>query len=124
MKVVFGVSLLLLCLHSLRGQGLDPARLVPQSRDEQVAQVSRQKVPDPFEDSRTLRDIVVELKVQLKSMEARVRESEVKVNDMRVELAVTKVHVEQLQKENVGKASPEMHFKVLLPVNEVKSKCC
>lgn len=87
---------------------MPPARLIP-SGDEQVAQVSRPKVPETLEDARTSRDIVV----QLKSMEARVKESEVKVNDMRVELAVTKVHVEQLQKENAGKASLRLHSKVL-----------
>lgn len=60
-----------------------------------------QKLPNAFEDTRTLRDIVME---QLRSMEARVKESELKVNDMRVDLAVTKVHVEQLLKENSAQA--------------------
>lgn len=40
----------------------DPAGLVTQSRDQQVDQVSRQKVPDRLEDTGTLRDIVLELK--------------------------------------------------------------
>lgn len=110
MRVLSGALLLLLCLHSLRGQSLDPG-LVPGSCDEQVAQALRQKEPDTCENTRTLRDIVLELKVQLKSMEAHVKESEAKVNNMRVELAVTKVHVEQLQKENAGKTSLRLHFK-------------
>lgn len=107
MRAVSGVLLLLLCLHSLRGQGLDPGP-VSGSCDEHVAQALRQKVPDTLEDTRTLRDVVL---MQLKSMEARVKESEVKVNDMRVELAVAKLHVQQLQKENAGKTSLRLHFK-------------
>lgn len=103
MRVVSGVLLLLFCPHILRGQGLDLGP-TPGPCEEQVAQALRQKVPSTFEDTRTLRDIVVELRGQLRTMEARVKESEVKVNDMRVELAVTKVHVEQLQKEKSGKA--------------------
>lgn len=119
MRVVSGVLLLLLCLHSLRGQILDPS-LVPGSCDEQVAQALKQKML--VEDTGTLRDIVVELKVQLRSMEARVKESEVKVNEMRVELAVTKVHIEQLQKENVGKAQMRLHFRRALVVEYHKKQ--
>lgn len=100
MRVVSGILLLLFCLHNLHGQGLNPC-LVPGSCDEQVAQAFRQKVPETIE-------VVLLL---LKSMEARVKESEVKVNDMRVELAVTKLHVDQLQKDNVGKTSLRSHFK-------------
>lgn len=110
--------LLLLCLHSLRGQMLDPS-LVPGSCDEQVAQALKQKIL--VEDTGTLRDIVVELKVQLRSMEARVKESEVKVNEMRVELAVTKVHVEQLQKENVAQATDLLALKSGLTATESKT---
>lgn len=113
MRVVSGVLLLLLCLHSLRGQMLDPS-LVPGSCDEQVAQALKQKLL--VEDTGTLRDIVVELKVQLRSMEARVKESEVKVNEMRVELAVTKVHIEQLRKENAGKAQIKLHCRRALVI--------
>lgn len=110
MRVVSGVSLLLLCLHSLQGQGLDPG-LVPGPCDEQVAQALRQKVPD------TLRDIIL---LYLKSVEARVKDSEDKVNDMRVELAATKTHVVQLQKENAGKTSFRLHFKSVPVMNRDK----
>lgn len=109
MRVVSTVLLLLLCLHSLRGQSLDPG-LVSGSCDEQVAQALRQKVLDTLEPTRTLRDIILELKVQIANLEARVKESEVKVNDMRVELAVNTVNIALLQKENAGKTSLRLHF--------------
>lgn len=109
MRVFSGFLLLLLSLHSLQGQGLDLG-LESGSCDEQVAQALRQKVPDTFELNGPLRDIVLKLKVQVESMEARVKESEVKVNDMRVELAVTKVHVELLQKDKAGETLLRRHF--------------
>lgn len=104
MKVVHGL-LLLLCLCRVRGQDLDVGLLssdVPKTADDPAAQASKQAVPDTWAEVRALRDMVVELKVQVRSMEARVKESEGQVNNLRVELAVNKLHIEQLQKENAG----------------------
>uniref|UniRef100_A0A8C4NS18 C1q domain-containing protein n=1 Tax=Dicentrarchus labrax TaxID=13489 RepID=A0A8C4NS18_DICLA len=44
--------------------------------------------------------MVVELKVELRNMEARVKDSESQVNELKTELMVTKVQMELLQREN------------------------
>lgn len=73
---------------------------------EPTDQTAKQITPDIWAELRALRDMVVELKVEVRvkmeNMEARLRESESVVEELKVELLVTKVHVELLQKENSG----------------------
>ncbi|XP_028440139.1 uncharacterized protein LOC114559595 [Perca flavescens] len=67
--------------------------------DEQTEQTTKQTTPDIWAEVRAVRDMVVELQVELRNMEARVKYSEGQVNQLKTELIVTKVHVEQLQRE-------------------------
>ncbi|XP_049448444.1 heavy metal-binding protein HIP-like isoform X1 [Epinephelus fuscoguttatus] len=112
MRVVVGLLLLLLALCGSgaqgEGGGLGQVGEISQfqetaprdAAEESTKQTTEQTTPDIWAEVRALRDMVVELKVELRNMEARVKDSESQVNDLKAELMVTKVHVELLQREN------------------------
>ncbi|XP_042355579.1 heavy metal-binding protein HIP-like isoform X1 [Plectropomus leopardus] len=109
MRVVVGLLLLLLglCGSGAQGEGggLGEAGEISQfqekaPRDAAEEPTTKQTTPDIWAEVRALRDMVVELKVELRNMEARVKDSESHVDEMKAELMVTKVHVELLQREN------------------------
>uniref|UniRef100_UPI0037E8EB65 complement C1q tumor necrosis factor-related protein 4-like n=1 Tax=Semicossyphus pulcher TaxID=241346 RepID=UPI0037E8EB65 len=94
MRVVLGPLLLLLglCGSGARGQdgGLGEGGEIEQ----------KQTTTDIWAEVKELRDMVVELKVELRTMAAIVKESQSQVDELRAELIFTKVHVELLQAEN------------------------
>ncbi|XP_051258520.1 major antigen-like isoform X2 [Dicentrarchus labrax] len=100
MRVVLGLLLLLLglCGSGAQGEGggLDEGGAVEESSE----QTTKQTTCDIWVEMRALRDMVVELKVELRNMEARVKDSESQVNELKTELILTKVQVELLQREN------------------------
>ncbi|XP_078028639.1 uncharacterized protein LOC144464689 [Epinephelus lanceolatus] len=112
MRVVVGLLLLLLALCGSGAQGeggglgqvgeiSEFQETAPRdAAEESTEQTTEQTTPDIWAEVRALRDMVVELKVELRNMEARVKDSESQVNDLKAELMVTKVHVELLQREN------------------------
>ncbi|KAL7390586.1 hypothetical protein ABVT39_023882 [Epinephelus coioides] len=111
MRVVVGLLLLLLALCGSGAQGeggglgqvgeIGQLETAPRdAAEESTEQTTKQTTPDIWAEVRALRDMVVELKVQLRNMEATVKDSESQVNDLKAELMVTKVHVELLQREN------------------------
>ncbi|XP_078028636.1 uncharacterized protein LOC144458309 [Epinephelus lanceolatus] len=112
MRVVVGLLLLLLALSGSgaqgEGGGLGQVGEISEFQEtaprdvaeESSKQTTEQTTPDIWAEVRALRDMVVELKVELRNMEARVKDSESQVNDLKAELMVTKVHVELLQREN------------------------
>ncbi|XP_078028637.1 uncharacterized protein LOC144464688 isoform X1 [Epinephelus lanceolatus] len=112
MRVVDGLLLLLLALSGSGAQGeggglgqvgeiSEFQETAPRDAAEESAEsTTEQTTPDIWAEVRALRDMVVELKVELRNMEARVKDSESQVNDLKAELMVTKVHVELLQREN------------------------
>nr|XP_033490142.1 heavy metal-binding protein HIP-like isoform X4 [Epinephelus lanceolatus] len=111
MRVVVGLLLLLLALCGSGAQGkggglrqvgeIGQLETAPRDAAEESAEsTTEQTTPDIWAEVRALRDMVVELKVELRNMEARVKDSESQVNDLKAELMVTKVHVELLQREN------------------------
>ncbi|XP_033490154.1 uncharacterized protein LOC117261770 [Epinephelus lanceolatus] len=112
MRVVVGLLLLLLalCGSGAQGEGGGLGQVGEISEFEETAprdaaeesskQTTEQTTPDIWAEVRALRDMVVELKVELRNTEARVKDSESQVNDLKAELMVTKVHVELLQREN------------------------
>ncbi|KAL7389866.1 hypothetical protein ABVT39_011259 [Epinephelus coioides] len=114
MRVVVGLLLLLLALCGSgaqeEGGGLGQVGEISEfqetaprdAAEESSKQTTEQTTPDIWAEVRALRDMVVELKVELRNMETRVKDSESQVNDLKAELMVTKVHVELLQKENSG----------------------
>ncbi|XP_049448191.1 heavy metal-binding protein HIP-like isoform X2 [Epinephelus fuscoguttatus] len=112
MRVVVGLLLLLLALCGSgaqgEGGGLGQVGEISQfqetaprdAAEESTKQTTEQTTTDIWAEVRALRDMVVELKVELRNTEARVKDSESQVNDLKAELMVTKVHVELLQREN------------------------
>ena len=58
--------------------------------EELTGQISAQTTPDIWAEVKALRDMVVELKVELRYMEARVRDSESQVDELKAELMVIK----------------------------------
>ncbi|CAJ1063783.1 heavy metal-binding protein HIP-like [Xyrichtys novacula] len=90
MRAAFGFLSLLLGLF---GSGA-------QMQGDVTEGTSKQTTPDIWVEVRALRDMVVELKVQLSALEDKVKESENQVDDLRAELISTKFHMELLQTEN------------------------
>ncbi|XP_038563486.1 heavy metal-binding protein HIP-like isoform X2 [Micropterus salmoides] len=109
---VFGLLLLLfgLCGSGAHGEGgglgevgeiSQFQKTAPRDADEEsTKQTTEQTTTDIWGEVRALRDMVVELKVELRNMKARVKDSESQVKDLKAELIVTKVLVDLLQKEN------------------------
>ena len=99
MRIDLGLLLLLLALCGSGAQGEDGGL-----GEEWTKQTTEQTTPDIWAEVRALRDMVVtlevELKVELRNMEARVKESESQVDELKAELIVTKMLVEQLKREN------------------------
>ncbi|TKS82428.1 Complement C1q-like protein 2 C1q and tumor necrosis factor-related protein 10 [Collichthys lucidus] len=116
MRVGFGLVLLLLGQCGLRAQGEGGGLSdVGEIREFQktdprdaVEESSKQTTPDIWDEVRALRDMMVELKADLKNMVTRLKDSESQVNELKAELIVTKVHVELLQRENSAK--PKVAF--------------
>uniref|UniRef100_A0A8C4IKL9 C1q domain-containing protein n=1 Tax=Dicentrarchus labrax TaxID=13489 RepID=A0A8C4IKL9_DICLA len=65
--------------------------------------------------------MVVELKVELRNMEARVKDSESQVNELKTELMVTKVQMELLQRENSVQATQLISLETRLTAPESKT---
>ena len=118
MRVVVGLLLLLLglCGSGAQGEGgglgevgeiREFQETAPRDGgEESTERDTKQTTPDIWAEVRALRDMVVELRVELRNMEARVKDSESQVDELKAELMLTKVHVEQLQTENSGKCCP------------------
>ncbi|XP_037603621.1 uncharacterized protein LOC119475209 isoform X6 [Sebastes umbrosus] len=112
MRVVVGLLLLLLSLCGSGAQGdggglgevgeiREFQETAPRDAvEESTEQTTKQTTPDIWAEVRALRDMVVELKVELRNMEAIVKDSESLVNELKTELIVTKVYVEMLQRDN------------------------
>ncbi|XP_044078224.1 cerebellin-2-like [Siniperca chuatsi] len=89
--------------------------------EESTEQTTKQTTPDIWVEVRALRDMVVELKVELRNMEARVKNSENQVNELKAELMVTKVHVQLLQRENSVQATELVSLGTRLTATESKT---
>lgn len=108
-----GLGFLLLSL-SLRGSGAqggltkaseitEVQKAPPRDAAEELTQQTlRQTTPDIWAEVRALRDMVVELRVELRIMTERMKESRSHVDDLKSQLLVNKGHMEQLQRENSG----------------------
>ncbi|XP_078028638.1 uncharacterized protein LOC144464688 isoform X2 [Epinephelus lanceolatus] len=133
MRVVDGLLLLLLALSGSGAQGeggglgqvgeiSEFQETAPRDAAEESAEsTTEQTTPDIWAEVRALRDMVVELKVELRNMEARVKDSESQVNDLKAELMVTKVHVELLQRENSVQATDLISLGTRLTATESKT---
>uniref|UniRef100_A0A8C4H6D6 C1q domain-containing protein n=1 Tax=Dicentrarchus labrax TaxID=13489 RepID=A0A8C4H6D6_DICLA len=121
MRVVLGLLLLLLglCGSGAQGEGggLDEVGAVEESSE----QTTKQTTPDIWAEVRALRDMVVELKVELRNMEARVKDSESQLNELKTELMVTKVQMELLQRENSVQATQLISLGTRLTATESKT---
>ncbi|XP_059210790.1 complement C1q-like protein 2 [Centropristis striata] len=84
-----GLLLLLLALCGSGAQG-----------ELQETETTKTTTPDIWAEVRALRDMVVELKVELRNVQAAVTDSESQVEELKAELMVTNVYVELLQREN------------------------
>ncbi|XP_059214131.1 complement C1q-like protein 2 [Centropristis striata] len=84
-----GLLLLLLALCGSGAQG-----------ELQETETTKTTTADIWAEVRALRDMVVELKVELRNVQATVTDSESQVEDLKAELMVTNVYVELLQREN------------------------
>ncbi|XP_059181501.1 heavy metal-binding protein HIP-like [Centropristis striata] len=91
--VVVGLLLLGLCGSGAQGEVQET-----ETRDA-GEETTKQTTPDIWAEVRALRDMVVELKVELRNVEATVKDSESQVDELKAELIVTKMQVEQLQRE-------------------------
>uniref|UniRef100_A0A8C4HK24 C1q domain-containing protein n=1 Tax=Dicentrarchus labrax TaxID=13489 RepID=A0A8C4HK24_DICLA len=89
--------------------------------EESSEQTTKQTTPDIWVEVRALRDMVVELKVELRNMEARVKDSESQVNELKAELMVTKVQMELLQRENSVQATQLISLETRLTATESKT---
>nr|XP_046267453.1 uncharacterized protein LOC124071064 [Scatophagus argus] len=89
--------------------------------EESTEQTAEQTTPDIWAEVRTLRDMVVELKVELGNLEARVEDSESQVDDLKAELLVTKLHLQLLQKENSVQATELITLETRLTATESKT---
>ncbi|XP_049448190.1 heavy metal-binding protein HIP-like isoform X1 [Epinephelus fuscoguttatus] len=133
MRVVVGLLLLLLALCGSgaqgEGGGLGQVGEISQfqetaprdAAEESTKQTTEQTTTDIWAEVRALRDMVVELKVELRNTEARVKDSESQVNDLKAELMVTKVHVELLQRENSVQATDLLSLGTRLTATESKT---
>ncbi|XP_059214127.1 complement C1q-like protein 2 [Centropristis striata] len=84
-----GLLLLLLALCGSGAQG-----------ELQETETTKTTTADIWAEVRALRDMVVELKVELRNVQAAVTDSESQVEELKAELMVTNVYVELLQREN------------------------
>ncbi|XP_037603761.1 uncharacterized protein LOC119475302 isoform X2 [Sebastes umbrosus] len=112
MRVVVGLLLLLLglCGSGAQGDGggLGQVGEIREFQDtaqrdaveESTEQNTKQTTSDIWAEVRALRYMVVKLEVELRNMEAIVKDSESLVNELKTELIVTKVYVEMLQRDN------------------------
>ncbi|XP_027142870.1 centromere protein F-like [Larimichthys crocea] len=126
MRVGFGLVLLLLGQCGLGAQGEGGGLSdVGEIREFQkthprdaVEESSKQTTPDIWDEVRALRDMMVELKADLKNMVIRLKASESQVNELKAELIVTKVHVELLQRENSVQTTELMSLETRLSATE------
>ncbi|XP_059214130.1 complement C1q-like protein 2 [Centropristis striata] len=84
-----GLLLLLLALCGSGAQG-----------ELQETETTKTTTADIWAEVRALRDMVVELKVELRNVQAAVTDSESQVEELKAKLMVTNVYVELLQREN------------------------
>lgn len=68
-----------------------------------------------------MRDMVVLLHVEQRNLEAIVKESESQVEGLRIELIITKMHVEQLQTENSAQAAALQSLETMLSATESRT---
>ncbi|KAL3970924.1 bradykinin receptor B2 [Sarotherodon galilaeus] len=106
------VLCLLLLLCGYRAQGED---------GDLTEQTLEQTTPDIWAEMTALRDMVVELQVELRTMENRVMESDRKVEELKTELTVTKMYIELLQIENSGQATDLISLESRLTSTESKT---
>ncbi|XP_059186066.1 complement C1q-like protein 2 [Centropristis striata] len=83
----------LLLLLGLCGSGAQGSGVQEKAGEESAEQTTKQTTPDIWAEVRALRDMVVELKVEQRNMEARVTDSE-------NQLILTKAQVELLERQN------------------------
>ena len=111
MRVRLGFLLLLLSLWESGAQDglinvseLTEVQTVPRrdAAEELSQETLRQTKPDIWAEVRALRDMVVELRVELRLMAERMKEGQSHVDDLKSQLLVNKAQVEQLQRENSG----------------------
>ncbi|XP_070772799.1 uncharacterized protein [Enoplosus armatus] len=130
MRVVLGLLLLLLglCASVAQGEGGGLGEVSEFQKtaqrdavEESIKQTAKQTNPDIWAEVRALRNMVVELKVELRNMEARVKDSESQVNELKAELMVTKVHVELLQLDNSVQATELNSLETRLTATESKT---
>ncbi|XP_059207926.1 multimerin-2-like [Centropristis striata] len=95
-----GLLLLLLALCGSGAQGELQEMARTDEAEEPTEQTTKQTTPDIWAEVRALRDMVVELKVELRNVHAAVKDSESQVDKLKAELIVTNVQVELLQREN------------------------
>ncbi|XP_059182178.1 peptidoglycan DL-endopeptidase CwlO-like [Centropristis striata] len=113
--VVVGLLLLGLCGSGAQGE-------VQQTETRDAGEeTTKQTTPDIWAEVRALRDMVVELKVELRNVEATVKDSESQVVELKAELIVTKMQVEQLQRETSVQAADLMSLETRLTATESKT---
>ncbi|XP_059197174.1 heavy metal-binding protein HIP-like [Centropristis striata] len=95
-----GLLLLLLALCGSGAQGELQETALRDPAEEPTEQTTKQTVPDIWAEVRALRDMVVELKVELRNMQVAVTDSESQVDELNLELLVSKSRIEQLEREN------------------------
>ncbi|XP_041657946.1 heavy metal-binding protein HIP-like [Cheilinus undulatus] len=114
MRVAVGLLFLLHCLSGSQAQGED-------GRLSEGGNTSKQTTPDIWAEVKALRDMVVQLNVEQRYLEAIVKESESQVEELRVELIITKMHVEQLQTENSAQAAGLQSLETMLSATESRT---
>ncbi|XP_028461807.1 tropomyosin alpha-1 chain-like [Perca flavescens] len=75
-------------------QPLDPDTTADEAHDQ------TNTGPDIWMEVRMLRDMVVEQKVELRNMEARLRETEMQADDQKLDLLLTKTSLEELKRDH------------------------
>ncbi|XP_039638143.1 multimerin-2-like [Perca fluviatilis] len=75
-------------------QPLDPDTTADEAHDQ------TNTGPDIWTEVRMLRDMVVEQKVELRNMEARLRETEIQADDQKLDLLLTKTSLEELKRDH------------------------
>ncbi|XP_059190928.1 multimerin-2-like [Centropristis striata] len=109
--------LLLLLLLALCGSGAQGELQETALRDpaeEPTEQTTKQTTPDIWAEVRALRDMVVELKVELKNMQAAVTDSESQVDELNLQVTL-------LQRENSVQAADLMSLETRLTASESKT---
>ncbi|XP_059190313.1 heavy metal-binding protein HIP-like [Centropristis striata] len=95
-----GLLLLLLALCGSGAQGELQETALTDAAEELTEQTTKQTTPDIWAEVRALRDMVVELKVELRNVQVAVKDSESQVDELKALLTVTNMQVELLQREN------------------------